>query len=378
MPTRLLREGLLTSDRVAALSAEGERFYVRLILIVDDYGLHDARIAVLKAKMFPLLDTCSVEEVARWLHEVESVRLVSRYEVAGKPYLHLLNFQQRLRRLAPKCPLPPGMDERSLPFEENVREELAAAIESAGVFCGHKVVSVEQEVRLEASYMDIFVVCEKARFVLELKRTKLTDKALQQVVDYAERSDASPILIGAGITPSMEMDDAKKRNCAVVIFDEQFNFTLELQSRDVKSFAVVLDRAKSQELARRKAPLETETLTLTDTEAKTDTEAEGRGAQSALLDALPAWLPKAEWDRFVAKRKEIRKPLTGKAAKDLLSRLNRFREQGFDLAAIIRDSYENGWAGLFAKKEHKLKPAPGQRSAKSQEAVRAFAGRGSR
>lgn len=373
MPTRVIREGLLTSDRVAALSAEGERFYIRLLLIVDDFGLHDARPAVLKAKMFPLHHKITIEEVADWLRDAVAAGLVEHYEAGGKPFLHVFNFQQRLRRLAPKCPLPPSMDEQPLPFEENVREEIAAAIHIAGVFCGHAVVSVEQEVRLEASYMDIFVVCDKARFVLEVKRTKLTDKALEQVLNYAERADAAPILVGAGLTPSLEIDAARKRNCAVVVFDEQFNFALELPSREVKTFDIVLGRAKSQELARRKSLPEAEAETEAETE--TETEAEAR-RQGALLEALPGWLPKTEWARFAAKRKENRKPITAKAAKDLLSRLNRFREQGFDVAAILRDSYENGWTGLFAKKEHRLKPAVA--GSRSRAAVERFVSGGRR
>ena len=49
MPTRLLREGILDSERVNRLNAAEEVFYRRLMSKVDDHGFYDARSAILRA-----------------------------------------------------------------------------------------------------------------------------------------------------------------------------------------------------------------------------------------------------------------------------------------------------------------------------------------
>jgi hypothetical protein len=42
MPVRILREGILTSERVDTLSPAAEVFYRRLMSVVDDFGRFSA------------------------------------------------------------------------------------------------------------------------------------------------------------------------------------------------------------------------------------------------------------------------------------------------------------------------------------------------
>ncbi len=110
MPTRLLREGLLSSDAVNTLSTAAEVLFVRLLLIADDFGRHDARPSILRAKLFPLkLDAVSDADITGWLAECRAVGLVRVYEVDGKPYLEVAKFNQRTRAKVSKCPPPPGV-----------------------------------------------------------------------------------------------------------------------------------------------------------------------------------------------------------------------------------------------------------------------------
>lgn len=114
MPTRLVREGFLRSDRVAKLSADEERLYFRLILVVDDYGLCDARPIIMKAEAFPLHPKITEAEISKWLAAIERAGLGERYEVATKPYFYLYNSRNRLRAKKPKFPLPPERDRSGL------------------------------------------------------------------------------------------------------------------------------------------------------------------------------------------------------------------------------------------------------------------------
>ena len=54
MPNMILREGILTSERVNSLTTEEEIFYRRLISVVDDYGRYYAKPELLRSACFPL------------------------------------------------------------------------------------------------------------------------------------------------------------------------------------------------------------------------------------------------------------------------------------------------------------------------------------
>lgn len=109
MPNRIIRDGLLTSERFDALNWREQCFFTRLLLVVDDYGRYDARGKVLRSILFPLsLDKVSQSDVESCLKSLEAAGLVRLYEVAGKPYLEVLNFRQRVRAKVSKYPSPNG------------------------------------------------------------------------------------------------------------------------------------------------------------------------------------------------------------------------------------------------------------------------------
>lgn len=111
MPNRILREGILTSERVAQLSWAEEVFYRRLQSIVDDYGRCEAAAQLLRSKCYPLHTDAQVKagQVMKWLEACAKAGLVVVYLVAGKTYLEVLNFGQQQRSKS-KCPPPPAID----------------------------------------------------------------------------------------------------------------------------------------------------------------------------------------------------------------------------------------------------------------------------
>lgn len=107
MPKRLLRDGILTSDRVAQLDWAAEVFYRRLMSVADDFGRYDGRVSMLKAHLYPLvLDKVREADVSRWLAECEKAGLIRRYEADSKPFVEILRFGQRKR--TSRYPPPPG------------------------------------------------------------------------------------------------------------------------------------------------------------------------------------------------------------------------------------------------------------------------------
>ena len=129
MPNRILREGILSSERVNLLSWEAEVFYRRLMSVVDDFGRFTAHPSLLRAALYPLkLDTVRDANVERLLAECERASLVRVYEVAdasperqasfagqarrervgsSRRFLELLDFRQQVRSKESKYPQPP-------------------------------------------------------------------------------------------------------------------------------------------------------------------------------------------------------------------------------------------------------------------------------
>ena len=64
----------------------------------------------------------------------------------------------------------------------------------------------------------------------------------------------------------------------------------------------------------------------------------------------PDWLP-ASWQIYLEHRKESLKPLTATAQTAAINKLERWKAEGKDIAAIIQQSVENGWSGLFEVKQ---------------------------
>ena len=108
MPNRILRDGIIESERVNKLSVGAEIFYRRLMSRADDHGRYHANLNLLRAACYPLqLDRVSLSNVRDWLTECgESPSLVREYSVDGKNYLEIINFGQRVRSSVSKFPDP--------------------------------------------------------------------------------------------------------------------------------------------------------------------------------------------------------------------------------------------------------------------------------
>jgi len=120
MPNRILREGIVSSERVCSLTWAEEVFYRRLHSVVDDYGRFFAKPSLLRAACYPLqLDKTSDSDIAKWLAASQGAGLVRVYSVGGKEYLELADFKQQIRAKASKFPDP-------LPVDTHVRSKRSA------------------------------------------------------------------------------------------------------------------------------------------------------------------------------------------------------------------------------------------------------------
>lgn len=108
MPNRILREGILTSPRIAKLGWAEEVFYRRLHSVVDDFGRYFADPGLLRAACYPRqLNKVSDSDIGKWLTVLVEAALVRVYPAQdGERYLELLDFRQQVRAKESKFPSP--------------------------------------------------------------------------------------------------------------------------------------------------------------------------------------------------------------------------------------------------------------------------------
>lgn len=95
-----------SSKKINKLSAQGERFFTRLIMKADDFGNYPENTKLLNGNLFPEKDEILDSDVVTWLNECVAADVIRRYTVEDKQYIHIIDFKQRLDRAKAKYPQP--------------------------------------------------------------------------------------------------------------------------------------------------------------------------------------------------------------------------------------------------------------------------------
>jgi hypothetical protein len=246
MPNRILKESICTSDTISNLSWFEEIMFYRLIVSADDFGRYDARLPILKGRMFPLDADVTVDELEEGLERLEEVGLIRIYHVDDQPYLQILSWadHQNIRAQKAKFPAPPdgiGIEEHSLPSECDVEALLFDYIGNRGEIFGHRVVTSDRQLRIDQSYMDIVVKTPSLTLILELKRGRLSNKAINQIERYMRKAGGYGVLIGCGLAGNFNLEECKEKDIAVITYDDNLNFALVQASSTVKQCYLTLN-----------------------------------------------------------------------------------------------------------------------------------------
>ena len=70
---------------------------------------------------------------------------------------------------------------------------------------------------------------------------------------------------------------------------------------------------------------------------------------------LPDWIDKEAWDGWVEKRKQMKNPITERAARIAINKLEQMRDEGYDPNEALTEAEFRGWRGLFPVGEPKRK-----------------------
>ncbi len=108
MATRMLKESVCTSENIQQLTWFGEVCFYRLLVHCDDFGRMDARLPVLRGRLFPLKTSVTEAEIEVGLQQLERVGLIGLYEENEKRYLQVLGWKKHQRIRFHRAQYPPA------------------------------------------------------------------------------------------------------------------------------------------------------------------------------------------------------------------------------------------------------------------------------
>ena len=228
MPTRYLKPGICDSECIDRCSPIAETLFYRLLVNVDDYGRLDARPAVVRSRCFPLKDDMTNAKTQELLYELHNNGLILIYEISGASFIQIMKWDNVPRAQTSKYPAPSNelrhpKEMLEIISEEDLESMICDSITSSGEFAGIKAHSYDRQVRKDQSYFDIVIDTDEGQLGIELKRTRISKSAVEQVVRYKKISGIPFVLIGAGIGVGVDLSDCENNDITVAIYDENFN-----------------------------------------------------------------------------------------------------------------------------------------------------------
>lgn len=232
------------SESMGNVSREARLLFILLWTLADDSGRCRGASKALASLLYPY-DDDAADHIDEWLEQLEIQDCIVRYKSGGSTYLQINNWtnhQKIDKPSASKFPDPSGVTE-SRRSEREIELMLFEKIRSDQSIFGYRVIDVQRQVRVGSSYLDIVATTQDRSFVLELKRDRLSAGDVRQVARYAEISGATPVLVGAGLSPLFPISECKEQGIAVVTFDEDGSTSLIVDSEHVKTCSITFSNA---------------------------------------------------------------------------------------------------------------------------------------
>src|SRR5579871_6322363 len=110
MPNRVIREGLLDSQRYWSVTVEARQLFVHLLLLADDLGLVSLAPVFIRRRCFDDAPTQQrIDKLIELLVDADLIRVYTAGTAgsASPKYAFIPRFAQRLRLMRCKYPLPP-------------------------------------------------------------------------------------------------------------------------------------------------------------------------------------------------------------------------------------------------------------------------------
>lgn len=127
---------------------------------------------------------------------------------------------------------------------------------------------------------------------------------------------------------------------------EELAFRLHIASKDIEAgLKPLIDKGFFIDASTMLAPCLQVAIPETEREGERETEKEKKD-----LSEIPDWIPLEDWNDFVAMRKQIKKPMTDRAIKIILGKLEEMKNRRIDISMVLQNSIANNWQNIYEPK----------------------------
>jgi hypothetical protein len=180
---------------------------------------------------------------------------------------------------------------------------------------------------------------------IKLHRDLLNDRAYMNL----------PIASKA-IAPLLWLLASESKDGSFNAASDELAFRLRIASKDIESgLKPLIDNGFFVDASTMLAPC----LQLAIPERETETERETEKKPVSL--ELPDWLNKTDWNDFVEMRKKLKKPMTDRAVKLMLSKLETMKNKGIDTSEVLQKSILANWSDVYEPKVQTQQNSMGRR-----------------
>ena len=182
MPTRMIREGLLDSERYASISNDGRLFFHHLMLLADDFGCVSLSPAFLRRRCF--YDAPTNERISRLICELADADLIRTYDADRHALAFIPRFRQRLKRATLKYAIPPEQlysdDDDALQKFSAIKREAQKSPAVGPEPYGNMAGTGRREVEVEGKRREVEVKL-KAQSLVDKSVDNLTAKPIEKI-----------------------------------------------------------------------------------------------------------------------------------------------------------------------------------------------------
>ena len=163
-------------------------------------------------------------------------------------------------------------------------------------------------------------------------------------------------LASKAIAPLLWLLASESKDGSFNAASDELAFRLRIASKDIESgLKPLIDNGFFVDASTMLAPC----LQLAIPERETETETETEKKPVSL--ELPDWLNKTDWNDFVEMRKKLKKPMTDRAVKLMLSKLETMKNKGINTSEVLQKSILANWSDVYEPKVQAQQNSMGRR-----------------
>lgn len=242
----MISKSISVSEQVNELSDFAALLFSWMIPHANDYGVISGSSKKIKAMVMPMRSQNAMH-VEKALQEIFEQQLIWLYEINGEKFIQFREWEKHQQGLQKrtKSDLPLYCENSLNASEADIETFLVTGLLDGNILLNSSVmVSVERQVRINNSYLDI--VCREGEccYLIEVKRSNLSNASLQQIINYSEQMKKQNIncvnvLIGHGLANNIDLELAVKNNVNIFTYDETL-ITKQITISDVNPCEITL------------------------------------------------------------------------------------------------------------------------------------------